>query len=312
MQRLFNGDYARARTKSFRRVRRLSRHLVTYLLMFTGSVAGGVLGSVGFQLFVGNKDVAKLKQSIESLRRDASSSKPRKESKNAGEVGIAKRIVDEKGNRFNVFIADLGKNPLKIYYEGKSGEHLGTFERVQKYVEASGEELIFATNGGMFSANGAPVGLLIVNSKEITPLNLQNGSDGNFFLKPNGVFGLTNKDAFVMESSLFEKWPEKGKTVFATQSGPMLVINGSVHPKFNPTSSNVNIRSGVGIINSTQVAFAISEDNVNLFDFAMMFKKEFKCKNALYLDGFISRMYLPALERYDLEGDFGSIIAASK
>lgn len=312
---LFNPDnYDKPRKKpSRRRARaRLAAKLRRYVLIgfiLSESVA---LGSAGYELSRTRRELANLRQSIQSRHQELGNSNLTKVSKNSGESGTARRVTDEKGNIFDAFVVDVDKTPIRIHYLDAGGERFGTFKRLKEYIEASGDTLIFATNGGMFHPDGSPVGLLTVDSKEITPLNLKAIPDGNFYLTPNGVFGLTKKEAFVRESTQFNKMSDKEKIIFATQSGPMLVINGKVHPKFRKTSSNLNIRSGVGIINSNQVVFAISETKVNLYDFAMIFKDQFKCTNALYLDGFISRMYLPALERLDLDGDFGGIIAVSK
>jgi uncharacterized protein YigE (DUF2233 family) len=88
----------------------------------------------------------------------------------------------------------------------------------------------------------------------------------------------------------------------------MLVIDGEIHPAFREGSTNLHIRNGVGILPSSEVVFAISQKTVNFYDFASLFRDHFGCKNALYLDGFVSKMYLPELERQDTTGNFGVII----
>jgi uncharacterized protein YigE (DUF2233 family) len=50
---------------------------------------------------------------------------------------------------------------------------------------------------------------------------------------------------------------------------------------------------------------------VNLYDFATFFQS-LGCKNALYLDGFVSRMYLPSEGREQLDGNFGAMIGYSR
>lgn len=282
-------------------------------MLLAAVIVCGAIGGLFYQLILTNREVDKLKQSLEGLRQEIRPSNPRNIMKGVVADGLAKKITDNKGNVFDVFIVDLNKTPIKIYYKDSGGNNIGSIKRLKEYLGENGEELLFATNGGMYTTQGTPVGLLVIESKEVSPLNLKDGNpNDNFYLKPNGVFALKNKEAVIMESSQFSNWAEKDQVSFATQSGPMLLIDGKVHPKFRSTSSNGNIRSGVGIINPNQVVFAISESNVNFYDFATLFQQQFKCKNALYLDGAISRMFLPALERYDLEGDFGSIIAVSK
>jgi uncharacterized protein YigE (DUF2233 family) len=75
-------------------------------------------------------------------------------------------------------------------------------------------------------------------------------------------------------------------------------------------SANVNIRNGVGILPDNKIVLAISKEEINLYDFAEYFKN-LGCKNALYLDGFVSRMYLPEKDLNTTDGDFGVIIGVS-
>ena len=97
---------------------------------------------------------------------------------------------------------------------------------------------------------------------------------------------------------------------WATQSGPMLVIDGAIHSAFKKGSINVNIRNGVGILPDNKIVFAISKEEINFYDFAEYFKN-LGCKNALYLDGFVSRMYLPEKNLSATDGAFGVIIGVS-
>jgi len=128
-------------------------------------------------------------------------------------------------------------------------------------------------------------------------------------LKPNGVFLVDKKSNAKIVVS--EKYPKEKDVKFATQSGPMLLIDGKVHPKFTDGSKNKLPRNGVGIISPTKVVFAISDDDTNFFDFAMLFKEQFKCENALFLDGNVSRMYIPKLKRFEKSGEFGVIIGVT-
>jgi uncharacterized protein YigE (DUF2233 family) len=152
--------------------------------------------------------------------------------------------------------------------------------------------------------------LYIENGKTIKSLDTLQDGYGNFYLQPNGIFFIKNDSAGVLPSTLFSK--KKIAPTWATQSGPMLLINEKVHPIFQEGSTNLNIRNGVGIISQHEIVFVISHKEVNLFDFAMLFKEELNCKNALYLDGFVSRAYIPQLNRKDLDGNFGVMIGIFK
>lgn len=98
---------------------------------------------------------------------------------------------------------------------------------------------------------------------------------------------------------------------FATQSGPMLVVNGLIHTAFRDGSTNLHIRNGVGILPDNKVIFAMSKKEINFYDFAKYFQS-LGCKNALYLDGFVSRTYLPEKEWTQTDGDFGVMIGVTK
>lgn len=132
---------------------------------------------------------------------------------------------------------------------------------------------------------------------------------GNFYLQPNGIFYLTDEQkAVVVQSSSFTL---DSSIEYATQSGPMLLVNGAIHSAFNEGSPNKHIRNGVGILPNGHVLFAISSSPVNLFDFATFFMNS-GCENALYLDGFVSRAFIPKKDWKELDGNFGVIIAEVK
>jgi len=155
----------------------------------------------------------------------------------------------------------------------------------------------------MYQTDNSPLGLYIENSKLLTPLNKRSGS-GNFYLKPNGIFYINkDKKAFIETTDDFKF----SNIEYATQSGPMLVINGNIHSTFKQNSVNTNIRNGVGILPDGQVLFVMSKQPVNFYDFAEYFK-DAGCKQALYLDGFVSRTYLASQNWIQTDGDFGVMI----
>ncbi len=168
---------------------------------------------------------------------------------------------------------------------------------------------LFATNAGMYTTHNSPKGLYIENKKEQVHIDLKHREGTNFYMQPNGVFLLTKGKALVVVSEEFKNY--KDSTLYATQSGPMLVYNGKINEHFTQGSLNLNIRSGVGVDVNGRVVFVISDGFVNFYEFAELFKNELKCPNALFLDGAISKMYLPGLNRYDLGGDFGALIAVT-
>src|SRR5262249_4466596 len=133
----------------------------------------------------------------------------------------------------------------------------------------------------------------------------------NFLKKPNGVFYVGSSGAGVVTTEAFVA--ARPETEFATQSGPMLVIDGKLHSAFIPGSSDRKRRNGVGITSPTMVHFAISEGSVNFYDFALLFRDYLGCRSALFLDGgAASGLYAPELDRDDPpgHGGYGPIVAA--
>lgn len=193
---------------------------------------------------------------------------------------------------------------IRFFWKDNSGNPLKSIQNLKEFVEKDRLKLIFATNAGMFNKDNSPKGLFIQNNKVIASLDTGSGN-GNFYLKPNGVFYFTNSLKPVV-CPTFE-FVNNEKIKFATQSGPMLVINGAVHPGFSKGSSNLNIRNGVGILPDNSIVFAMSKQEINFYDFAMFFKK-LGCKNALYLDGLVSRTYLPEQNWIQTDGNFGVMI----
>ena len=197
------------------------------------------------------------------------------------------------------------KANIEFYWKDEKDEPFKSIRSLNSYVKKSGKKLKFAMNGGMYKSDYSPLGLFIQNGKTITPLNTRN-AEGNFYMKPNGVFLIKeNNEANIVETSQLRSF----KNIrFATQSGPMLVINGAIHTAFKENSTNLYIRNGVGILADGKTVFAISKEPLNFYEFAQFFKK-LGCKNALYLDGFVSRMYCPQENMHQTDGDFGVIIA---
>ena len=164
-----------------------------------------------------------------------------------------------------------------------------------KAAAPSGGRLQFAMNGGMFHPDYKPVGLYVEDGREITRANTRNGP-GNFHLKPNGVFYMSGAMAGVLETGAYLK--AKPQSDFATQSGPMLVINGRIHPRFSKTGESQKLRNGVGVRDANTVVLAISEGEVSFGTFARLFRDPLKCANALFLDGGSApALYAPALQR---------------
>jgi uncharacterized protein YigE (DUF2233 family) len=216
-------------------------------------------------------------------------------------------FVKPSDDKIISYTVDLKKQDLQLYWKNDDGEILSSIENLKSYVEGKNQTLVFAANAGMYQQDNTPLGLFIQNGKTHSPLNTRS-ADGNFYLKPNGVFYVVGNNALIATTENFKANPN---IKYATQSGPMLVIDGKIHSAFRQGSPNVNIRNGVGILPVGKVVFAMSKDKINFYEFAEYFK-ELGCKNALYLDGFVSRTYLPEKKWLQTDGNFGVMIGVTK
>ena len=195
---------------------------------------------------------------------------------------------------------------IHFYLKNPKGVYFQNFNKLHNHLSAQNMHLDFAMNGGMYLKDLSPQGLYIENGKQIKSINRIQKAYGNFYMQPNGIFYIT-KDykAHVVATKDFNN---SSIINYATQSGPMLLINGKIHHQFIPNSTHLHIRNGVGILPSGNLLFAISKQKISFYAFATFFKKH-GCKNALYLDGFVSRIYLPKKRITDQDGLFGIIIA---
>lgn len=217
-------------------------------------------------------------------------------------------ITEEDNDLILSYTVNPKKQDLQLYWKNDDGVLLKNFQNLKSFVESNNKTLIFAMNAGMYKKDYSPLGLFIQNKKEISPLNKSTGY-GNFYLMPNGVFYITTDTIpFICQTTDFKL----NKNIkYATQSGPMLVINGKIHHAFKEKSTNLNIRNGVGILPNNDIVFAMSKDEINLYNFAKYFK-DLGCKNALYLDGFVSKTYFPEKNWIQTDGDFGVMIGIVK
>ena len=224
------------------------------------------------------------------------------------------RQVEIAGKKATACRVDVTKDRLRLFLNGSDGQPLHTFVAVERALAAEKLKLVMAMNAGMFHPSYAPVGLLVLDGKTISPLNRAAGQ-GNFFLQPNGVFFVTDKGAGVRETADFAQSfpqspaPAKERLVWATQSGPLLVRAGAVHPKFSPQSSSRLIRNGVGVDADGRVELVISDEPMSLYEFALLLRDRLHCPDALYLDGTIASLHVPSLGVSVQRAPLGPIVA---
>jgi uncharacterized protein YigE (DUF2233 family) len=202
--------------------------------------------------------------------------------------------VTFRGASYCIREVDPKKEDLELFLKDDQGNYLRDFAGLEKYVASKGEKLLFAANAGMYQLDLRPVGLLVQDGSETAPINLRDGT-GNFCMKPNGVFLINDKhEARVVDSVDYAT--QLNPAVWATQSGPLLLHGGSIHPEFNADSQNLKIRSGVGVRKDGVAVFALSRTPVNFYNFASLFLEKLKCPNALFLDGEISAFDVPGVK----------------
>jgi uncharacterized protein YigE (DUF2233 family) len=214
------------------------------------------------------------------------------------------RHLDHDGQGYAICTVTRADD-LRLFHSGPDGRY-GSFAAINQALEAQGLTLGFAMNAGMYAPDRSPLGLYVEDGRERHPIITADGP-GNFGMRPNGVF-CAGEDGFsVTESLAFAAAPKACR--LATQSGPMLVIDGALHPRFLRDSDSLNVRNGVGVTADGQTAvFAISDAPVNFHQFARLFRDVLGTPDALYLDGSISRLYAPALRRHDRGLPLGPII----
>lgn len=220
------------------------------------------------------------------------------------------KTITFAGVEHTVCTVDLAKEKLELFLNDDAGKPLNTFARLEEMLATKGRRLHFAMNGGMYHKDYSAVGLCIADGRQLAPLNLRVEPDGNFFLKPNAVFAVNERGAFIVESSQF---PAVSKGVqLATQSGPALVLGGRIHPKFTPGSKNQLRRNGVGIAGAQRVVFVVSEGPVNFHDFARLFRDQLGCKDALFFDGTVCSLHYAPLKRSDFRINLGPMIGVTE
>lgn len=219
------------------------------------------------------------------------------------EASCAERSFD--GAKFTVCAFDPRRDDIRLFLSGTDGKPYGSLAALATALKAKGERLMFAMNAGMFEQDQSPVGLYVENRRKLHGADTRAGPS-NFHLKPNGVFWVGDGVAGVTETARFLADPPAAR--YATQSGPMLVVDGKIHPKIKPSGASEKIRNGVGACDGGDVAFAISDEPVNFDRFARLFRDGLGCPNALFLDGSVSSLYAPELNRDDELTPIGPIV----
>jgi uncharacterized protein YigE (DUF2233 family) len=203
--------------------------------------------------------------------------------------------VTYEHSEYTVCEVDLRRQSIRLFWKKPDGYPYEYLSSLPRALGDNSRHLLFATNGGMYQPDNSPVGLYVEEGRELVRANT-NAGPGNFHMRPNGVFYVTGEVAGVLETRSFMK--QKPQVDFATQSGPMLVIDGEVHARFVRYGGSRKYRVGVGSRDPSLVVFAVSESEISFGEFARLFRDKLRCKNALFLDGgSATSFYSPVLGR---------------
>jgi uncharacterized protein YigE (DUF2233 family) len=215
---------------------------------------------------------------------------------------VVQREIEHEGALWDVFEIDLTRAELRLY--GQADPTLRTFAAVRAKLDRQGARWAMLTNGGIFHPGERPAGLHIEGGRKYAPLELADG-EGNFFLKPNGVFYVDDRGAHVVPS---DAYAASDSVALATQSGPLLLHANAPHPRFRANSTSLTKRSAVGVRDPQHVVLAVSRGPVSFLNAATLFRDALRCPDALYLDGTISDFATPA--RLPAEARrYGSVLA---
>ncbi len=213
---------------------------------------------------------------------------------------VASKVTASQGIIAPVF--DLARYGVSLHWKDSSGDPYVTLDALADALTRQGARVAAVMNAGIYDRNHAPLGLHVEEGAVLRPLNHGDG-DGNFYLKPNGVFSIASAAARVVETSAFRLTDDVS---VATQSGPLLLDEGAIHPAFRRQSTSRRTRNAIGVREDGEVVLAISRQPVTFWDFATIMRDGAGCRSALYLDGAISQLWQsggdPPESRYSYVG----------
>lgn len=217
--------------------------------------------------------------------------------------------IEDGGASYTVCDFDARQYAVRLFLRDSDGGLYGGFSSLADALAAKGDTLAFAMNAGMYAPDYAPVGLYVESGRTLHGVNTAAG-EGNFHMKPNGVFWVDGARAGVTETARFLK--SRMGPAYATQSGPMLVVGGRINPHIHESGASEKYRNGVCVTQGHVAHFTISNQPVTFYRFASLFRDRLKCSDALFLDGgTASAIYAPSISRHDRFHPMGPLIGVT-
>lgn len=200
-------------------------------------------------------------------------------------------------------IADPAQHRITMANLGADKQPFGSLAAFAASVDPA--TIAFAVNGGMYGDDLKPIGYYVENGERMAELNRGDGT-GNFYMKPNGVFfGSGGKWQVLGSNTFFNTVGDRPE--FGTQSGPLLLVDGKLHPEIQDNGPSRAIRNGVGVDAKGRAHFVISGAPISFGQLARYFRDDVKVAQALYLDGGVSSLWDPATGRQGGRMDGGRV-----
>ncbi|MDO4436129.1 MAG: phosphodiester glycosidase family protein [Cardiobacteriaceae bacterium] len=205
-------------------------------------------------------------------------------------------VYEQKINGVQYAFFRAKPSQVSFHWKDEQGQAYQQLSNLKKALDTRHQSALMLMNAGIFSEDLTPAGLWIERGKTLKTLNTKSGT-GNFHMQPNGVFSIEKVEggyeAFVRTTQDYQK--SHVKPEFAVQSGPMLVIDGAINPRFKANNMHSYKRNAVCTTAMGELLFAMTvsyeERWPNLYELATALQQQ-GCNNALYLDGSISSWYV--------------------
>ena len=218
--------------------------------------------------------------------------------------------AQHQGVRYGIVRAE--PRAVSLLWKNSEGYAYRSLGAAHDALKAQGKIPLMLMNAGIFTTAHTPAGLWTEQGNTLIALNTRKGK-GNFHIQPNGVFSLADGKARVESSASYQKRPRK--SAYAVQSGPMLLIDGRINPRFVENLSSPYKRNAVCTTKNGALYFIMTldyEQEWPSFHRLASALQTFGCHQALYLDGSISAWFVRGKSGTFHWSNFVGIIAVTE